>query len=73
VDSPYDLQIVTQVSQTPNPTAVQNAILTQKPAGIVLHYSTINGQDYITLKANYATYTAANTRYSNYSDMLLLP
>jgi hypothetical protein len=70
---PYHLQIFTLTGETPNPTQVQNAIIRQKPAGIILHYSTMAGQDFQQLKDNhgpnfsnvYSTYATFQGVYQN--------
>jgi hypothetical protein len=73
VDSPGHLTIYTYAPETPNPTAVQNALMSVKPAGIILHYQSLTGQLYSTVKANYATYTAVKTKYATYDDMRQAP
>lgn len=65
-DYAYFLTVKTYTSQTPNPTATQQALLAQKPAGIVLTYTTAPGQDYQTLRTNHATYAAVGTAYPSY-------
>lgn len=65
-DPPYTLEVVTFDGQTPNPTATQNAILAQKPAGLVLIYRHIPGQDYQHVKDTDGTYANVKTKYANY-------
>jgi len=51
--SAYKLRIRTLASETPESgAAVQAAILTQKPIGIVLTYEAITGQDWGDLRAD---------------------
>jgi P2-related tail formation protein len=73
IDSPYYMDIVTKTSETPNPTAAHAAILSQKPAGIVLTYRQLAGNDYIAVKTNNATYAVAKTNYPQYANMLTGP
>lgn len=68
-DSAYKLMVVTRWGETPDPAAALSALLTQKPAGIVLDYHTINGRDYQEVKDDNANYTAARTAYANYDVM----
>jgi hypothetical protein len=42
--SPWRVTVVTRTSETPDPAAVLAALLAQKPAGIVLEYSTVDGE-----------------------------
>lgn len=71
VDSPYNMEVVTFASETPDPAAALAALLSQKPAGIVLHYVVNAGQDYLTVRTNNATYTALRTKYATYNVMKL--
>jgi Phage tail protein (Tail_P2_I) len=63
----YYLTVITYVSETPDPTATHNALLAQKPGGIVLDYRTAAGQDYQTLETGNADYAAVTTRYLDYT------
>jgi hypothetical protein len=65
-DYAYYLTVQTYSSQTPDPTATKNALLAQKPAGIVLTYTVLVGQTYTQVDANYATYAALKAAYPNY-------
>lgn len=67
--SAYHLQVRTYASQTPDSTRVLNALLSQKPAGIVLDYATITGQDYLQLRSRHSntnTYTQTKADYATY-------
>lgn len=66
VDAPYNLEVVTYTDETPDPTIVEAAIRTQKPAGIILDYQLNDGQDYQSLKDNYATYALVKAAYTTY-------
>lgn len=71
VDAPYHLTVITYTPETPDPIAVLGAILEQKPAGLVLHYQVNAGQDYQSLRTNYASYSAVNAAYSSYNGVLI--
>jgi hypothetical protein len=71
VDSPYNLDVFTYTGETPDTTAALNALLSQKPAGIVLHYTAKAGQDYQLLYTNNATYQAVYTKYKTYQGLLI--
>jgi len=62
----YHLTVNTYTSETPDPTATLNALLAQKPGGIVLHYATVTGQDYLILQTNHATYADVKAAYATY-------
>jgi len=70
-DSAYYLTVVTYQGQTPNPTATKNAILAQKPGGIVLNYLTEAGQDWQSVKDGNTSWGAVNTRYATWADVLV--
>lgn len=61
----YVLMVRTLTYETPSPTATLNAILTQKPGGIVLDYNAIAGQDYVALKTR-GTYATVKSTYRDY-------
>jgi hypothetical protein len=65
-DAAYYLQVRTYASETPDLTATLNAILSQKPGGLVLDFATVTGQTYQQLKARFATYSAAKAAYPDY-------
>lgn len=67
--SAYKLMVVTRWFETPDPVAAYQALLTQKPGGIVLDYHTINGRDYQEVKDDNASYAAAKANYGNYDIM----
>jgi hypothetical protein len=70
-DYAYYLTVITYTSQTPDPTATLNALLAQKPGGIVLNYYTATGQDYQNVKTNNATYAAVTAAYVDYNALKL--
>ena len=54
-DPPYYLEIVTLDSETPDPQKVREAIMAQKPGGIVLNYRGVTGWDYEEMTSEAAT------------------
>jgi hypothetical protein len=64
--SAYSLYIRTLASETPDEAVTLADILTQKPAGIVLNYDTLTGQDYAGLDASYSSYAGVDTDYESY-------
>lgn len=56
-------------TKPPTTNFVKNALLEQKPAGLVMSYSTVAGGTYLTLRVNYVTYAAADAAYSTYNGM----
>jgi hypothetical protein len=68
---PYHLQIWTVASQTPDPAATLNAIMAQKPAGLILHYSTMAGQDFQKLYTDQAHFQQVYTTYPTMQDVYL--
>lgn len=68
-DSPdyaYYLTVETYRGQTPDTTATENAILAQKPGGLVLTYRCLDGQTYDQARTRFATYAALKAGYPNY-------
>lgn len=55
----YGLTVITRTSETPDSAAVLKALMEQKPAGIILNYVVLAGQDYTIL------YNAGGTTYAN--------
>lgn len=64
---PYRLEVVTLTGETPSPAATQAALLAQKPAGIVLSYRTVEGQDWQGVTAK--TWRQARTTYSSWRSL----
>lgn len=70
----YALGVTTLVSETPDPAATLKAILQQKPAGILLTYSTVVGTDYGTLLYTHSTYSQlSDGRFATYAAMAANP
>jgi len=70
-DYAYCLTVITYVAQTPDATATKNALLAQKPGGIVLDYHTNTGQDWQTVKTGNATWQTVKTKYATWGDVLV--
>lgn len=71
--SAYRLYMRTLLTETPDSTAVLNAILRQKPAGIVLDYNTLTQTEYLQIESAYASYAAARTANPTYQDLKTQP
>lgn len=65
-DYAYYLTVQTYAGQTPDPTATLNALIAQKPAGVVLTYVCTTGQIYDQVRTRFATYAALVAGYPNY-------
>lgn len=67
----YGLTVITKTSETPNSAVVLAALIAQKPAGIVLNYVVLAGNDY-TLVYNGGATTYANvfSTYTTYQGLL---
>lgn len=68
--TPYQLSVVTRTAETPDSAAVLKALLSQKPAGIVLTYTVLSGQDYQSVFTDHASYNIVYTTYATYQDLL---
>lgn len=69
-DNAYLLQIRTLDSETPDEALTRAAILSQKPAGIVLDYETYTDGTYGELGVAYASYSEIDTS-ETYTDLLV--
>lgn len=65
-DPAYGLSVVTYASETPDSDKVLAALLAQKPAGILLRYQVLTGQDYQALLDNHPTYSNVFSTYATY-------
>lgn len=69
---PYTLTVITKTSETPVPSVTLQALVDQKPAGVILNYQNITGQTYFDLfTTNAASYSIAFGEYATYQDLLL--
>lgn len=55
-DNAWRLTVITLDSETPDQQAVRDAIMAVKPAGIVLNYNEVLGQDWDSVDRRYATW-----------------
>ncbi len=67
--SPYHFKVVTYATETPDQNAVAEALLAQKPAGLVMNYTVSSGQTYGQLTATNQTYDQLRATYPTYSAM----
>jgi hypothetical protein len=68
--SPYHITVNTYTAETPDSAAVQRALISQKPAGIVLTYTVTPGQTWGQMMAAHATWTLVNSFYSNWNEVV---
>jgi hypothetical protein len=66
-DVAYHLTTYSYATETPNPTATLNALLAQKPGGIVLHYHAAQMQDYQNVYDTNATYAVVKSTFRDYA------
>jgi hypothetical protein len=67
--SAYHLTVQTYVSETPDSAKVLAALISQKPAGIVMVYITTGGQTYQQLKTGHPLYSQVKSYYTNYNSV----
>lgn len=63
----YYIDVMTYTSQTPDPAATLNALLAQKPGGLVLRYLTSPGQTWGQLKASGKTWAQVKAAYPTWN------
>lgn len=69
-DPPYSLEVVTRISETPDPAATLAALIAQKPGGLVLTYRQVAGWDYAEMTATGPDpYSALGPIYPTYFDL----
>lgn len=66
----YKISVLTYTSQTPDSAKVLAALNSQKPAGLVLTYNVLTGQDYQLLLTNHATYALVYSSYLTYAGII---
>lgn len=71
--SPYHLRISTRTAETANQTLVLNALMAQKPAGIVMDYVTLAGGDFNTLRDTNVSFNAVKASYKDFNEVKLHP
>jgi hypothetical protein len=69
-DPPYTLEVVTLDDETPDPDAVRAALMAQKPAGIILNYRQVQGQDWQQVVTENATWNTVVSRYATWNDLV---
>jgi hypothetical protein len=69
----YHLTISVLASEVVDFEKVRNAVLRQKPTGIVINVNQITGGDYFTLMSTHASYTTIRNVYGTYADILIDP
>jgi hypothetical protein len=67
---PYALLVHTKTSETPDSAAVLAALMKQKPAGIILTYTVISGNDYQTLLTDTPLYSNVFSTYATYTGVV---
>jgi tail protein P2 I len=68
-DDAYVLAIRTLAAETPDAAQTRADILSQKPAGIVLDYDTLDGQTYDAVRVTLGDYAEVRDTYATYEDM----
>ena len=63
---PYFLTVRSYASETPDSNATLQALLAQKPGGILMDYRTMVGQDYLQLRTRFASYSLVKSSYPDY-------
>jgi hypothetical protein len=66
----YHLAVETLPGQTPDPAVTLNAILSQKPIGLVLDVSTPTGQTWADVVSKHANWLAVDSTYPDWIDVI---
>lgn len=66
----YSFQVLTRTSETPSSAQVLAALVEQKPAGLVMLYNTISGNDYQLLITNHSLYSNVFADYATYQGVV---
>lgn len=66
----YQLSVVTYTAETPDEAATLKAILSQKPAGLVLTYSAMDGQDFQNLLDTNPLFSNVLANYTTFQDVV---
>lgn len=67
--SAYRATVITYTSETPSQAAVLDAIKSQKPAGIIVDYFVVPGNNYVVIRASYIDYTAVRSAFLTYDGL----
>lgn len=71
--SPYRLTVSTLANETPDLTLVQGALKDQKPAGLVMTVTTVQGGDYDSYRDSHSDYTSTAGLWTQYDELLSDP
>lgn len=69
----YLLGIRTLTAETPDEALVLDALLEQKPGGVILDYDAVAGQTYDTLRIAFDSYADVLASNQTYADLMFLP
>jgi hypothetical protein len=72
-NNPWTLTVATYTSETPDPAATKQDILSVMPAWLVPTIETVTGGDYSTLAASHSTYTEMEAAHTSYADIPTTP
>jgi hypothetical protein len=65
----YGFTVLTYTSETPDAAVVLAALMEQKPAGLLMNYSTVPGANYLLIRTTYADYAAVKAAFATYSGL----
>lgn len=65
----YRVTVITYTAETPDSALVLAALREQKPAGLALIYTVLDGWDYTEMAGSYASYNALAAAFANYDDL----
>ncbi|HWK25655.1 MAG TPA: hypothetical protein VNS09_03785, partial [Solirubrobacter sp.] len=65
----YGLTVITYTGQTPDPSATEAAINAVLPAGIVLNYLTLDGQDWQSVHDNFEDWSEVDESYASWQSV----
>src|SRR4029077_9853146 len=70
INSAYHMVVQTYFNETPDPNIVRAALMSQKPAGIVLDYTVTIGQTWLQLRSNHPDWADVDTEYDTWLEVL---
>jgi hypothetical protein len=65
----YGFTVLTYTSETPDSAAVLAALKEQKPAGLLMTYSTVPGANYLFVRTTYGTYQDVKNAFLTYNGL----
>lgn len=71
--SPWRLTVATMAGETPDPSAVERAVLAQKPVGIVLSVTIVAGGDFNTLRDTHTDFNDVTATFVNMAEIRVNP